>query len=408
MPSTEVVTLHGLAHGGDAVGRLADGRAVFVPYAIPGETVLLEVVQERRRWSRARLLDVVEPSADRVEAPCPYFGPGRCGGCRWQHVAYERQLAMVRRIVIEQLERLGGVREPPVTEAVPAGDYGYRSRARFAVTDDGRLGFRRAGSHDLQPVDRCLLLDEPTQRLRAEAGDSFGGADEVEVRFGHAGGALVIHPGAGGLAPLPPGDVPVALTSASGRASALRGDPTLTEQVAGFRFRVSATSFFQANRTGAEALVRLVRDAAAVRPGDRALDCFAGVGLFARALAADGADVTAVESQPSSAADAGDNLAGFADVVQEPVAAVVARLPDDSADVVVLDPPRKGAGTTVARDLARVARRVIVYVACDPAALARDARALSDGGWRLRRAVPVHQFAQTAQVEVVAAFRPQA
>ncbi len=408
MPAREVVELRGMAHGGEAVGRLADGRAVFVGYAIPGETVHAEVVTSRASWARARLLDVVKPSPDRVTAPCPYFGPGRCGGCRLQHVAGSRQAAMVRQVVVDQLQRLGKITDPPVAETVPAGSYGYRSRARFAVDRGGRLAYRRAGSDALLPVDRCLLLDDATQALRDAAGDDWAGAAEVEIRSAPSGGAVVVHAPVSSRrrdVALPPGDVPVALASAA-RTTSLRGRTVLTESVAGFAFRVSPRSFFQANRAGAETLVALVREAAGVRSGDTALDLYAGVGMFARAFAADGAAVTAVESSPAAVADATHNLRDLADVVRAPAGPAVAALRDAGrrVDVAVLDPPRRGAGIALMDDLAAVVSRTIVYVACDPAALARDAAALAGAGWQLTRAVPVDQFAQTAHVEVVATF----
>ncbi len=407
MPSTEVVSLSGLAFGGEAVGRLADGCAVFVAFAIPGETVRVEVTQRRRSWARARLVEIIEPSPDRVEPPCPYFGPGRCGGCRLQHVSGERQAAMARQIVTETLQRLGRIGDPPVADTVRPAGYGYRSRARFAVDDQGRLAYRRAGSHDLLAVDRCLLLTDAAQALRDAAGDQWRGADEVEVRSAGPAGALVIRAD-GDPPPLPPGDVPVALRRAGGRPRALRGDPLRHQRGGGVDVLVSPASFFQANRAGGEILLALVRAAAAVAPGDTAIDLFCGVGLFARGLAADGADVTAVEGSAAAVADAERNLAGLAQVVRAPAGEAVAALREAgrTVDVVVLNPPRKGAGATLTTDLAAVATRTIVYVACDPAALARDARTLGDAGWALTEAVPVDQFAQTGQIEVVATFRP--
>lgn len=364
--ATEEITLHGWAHGGEAVGRLADGRAVFVGYAIPGETVRVAVTESRKSWARARLVEVVEASPDRVEPPCPYFGPDRCGGCRLQHIAQPRQSELVRRVLVEQLERIGRIPDPPVEPTVEAGAYGYRTRARFAVDDRGHLGFRRAGSHEIVPIDRCLLLDAETQAARDEAGEAAPGVAEVEVRG------------------------------------------TDVERVGGFSFRVSPGSFFQTNRQGAEILLRLVREAAAVEVGDEALDLYAGVGLFARGLAADGASVVAVESAPAAVADARVNLDGVAEVVQAPAdqaAAALARAGRQVA-VTVLDPPRAGAGAEVVTTLAGITTRVIVYVACDPAALARDAKALIGAGWSLARVTPVDQFAQTAAVEAVAVFTP--
>ena len=380
------VTLHGFAHGGEAVGRLPDGRAVFVAFGIPGETVRVRITAEHKRWCRAVLVEVLTPSADRVEPPCPYFGPGRCGGCQLQHIAANRRLELLQRVVIDQLERVGHVADPPVAATESGGHYGYRNRARFAVDADGALGFRRHGSHDVLPIDRCLLLDLEAQRLREAVGDEWAGASELEVRAATEGTAVVRNP----------------VT----KPKVVIGERTLVERVADLEFRVSATSFFQSNRAGAEVLLRLVREFAAVAAGDTALDLYAGVGLFAAGLAADGATVTAVESHHASAADARHNLSG--EVVEDSVERTVAayRRAGRRFDIVVLDPPRRGAGPNVTTDVAALAGRCIVIVACDPATLARDTATLHDQGWTLRQAVPVDQFAQTGHVEVVAVFTP--
>ena len=385
------VDLHGFAHGGEAVGRLPDGRAVFVALGIPGETVTVVVTEEHKRWARARLVDIVVASPDRVQPPCPYFGPGQCGGCRLQHIAGDRQHALLRQVVVDQLERLGKLPDPPVAPMVGAGSYGYRNRARFGVTASGFLGYRRAGTNDVMPIDRCLLLDDPTQQVRDAIGDGHGGVTEVEVRTGTAGAAAVADP--------------------SGAAQLLHGEGVVTEGIGDATFQVSPASFFQSNRLGAAILVDLVRSSAAVREGDTALDLYAGVGLFAWFLAADGATVTAVEGAPSAVADAQVNLAGRAEVISSPVGRVVTQLhtAERRFDVVVLDPPRSGAGGTVIEQVGALARRTIVVVACDPAALGRDAGILVRAGWRLVSAVPVDQFAQTGHLEVVATFeRPAA
>lgn len=411
-PDVVDMMLDGLTHGGEAVGRLPSGKACFVPYAIPGERVRVEVVEDHKRWARGRLVEVLEASPDRVTPPCPYFGPDRCGGCALQHVAPDRQATMKRRVVVEQLERIGKFDDPPVAETVTVGSAGYRNTARFAVDPAGRLGFRGAGTHDVVPIDRCLLLHPAAQAVRDEAGDQWEGVEEVAVRAGLTGhgSALTIRPGPGPLPTLPPGATPVALLDTAGEAHALRGGPTITEHVAGFAYQVSPGSFFQSSTAGAEALVGLVREAAAVGPGDAVADLYAGVGLFARPLAAAGATVVAVEAGPGACDDARANLAGTtASVVCAPVEEGLDRLagdPDDDPafDVVVLDPPRRGAGRDVCGRIAGLRPRTVVYVSCDPAALARDARALSNAGYALARAVPVDQFAQTAQVEIVATF----
>lgn len=380
------VDLHGFAHGGEAVGRLPDGRVVFVAYGIPGERVSVEITEDHKRWTRARLVEVVAPSADRVEPPCPYFGPGACGGCRLQHIAPPRRRVLQRQVVVDQLQRLGRIPDPPVADMVAAGDYGYRNRARFGVTPSGALGFRRAQSTELLPIDRCLLLDEATQALREATGDGFAGAAEVEVRTATTGSAVVVDP--------------------SGSAALAAGDGELRHTVGGLTYEVSPTSFFQSNTAGAEILLRLVRAGADIQRGDSALDLYAGVGLFAKGLAADGATVTAVEGTASSAADAQRNLGPTAQVIAAPVERTLPRMLRQRVtfDVVVLDPPRRGAGKDVTGQVAALASRSIVIVACDPAALGRDAGILRERGWSLAEAAPVDQFAQTGHIEVVATF----
>lgn len=383
--STIPVVLHGFAHGGEAVGRLPDGRVVFVAYAIPGETVTVEIIEEHPRWCRGRLIDVTEPSPDRVVPPCPYFGVDQCGGCKLQHIAGPRQRKLLHQVVVDQIERLGGIKNPPVADTVPAGDFEYRNRARFGVTPTGALGYRRFASRELLPIDRCLLLDEPTQQLRNRAGNDFAGSDEVEIRTAVTGGAVVADP--------------------AGKPSAMIHEP-MVERVGNHDFRVSPGSFFQANRTGAGILLELVGTGAAIQPGDTALDLYSGVGLFAAELAARGAVVTAVEGAPPSLADARTNLGDDVEIIAGSVRKVLPRLEraERSFDVVVADPPRSGAGRGVIEAVGRLARRTIVLVACDPAALGRDAGILARAGWDLQTAAPVDQFAQTGHVETVAVF----
>ncbi len=404
------VRLDGLAHGGDAVGRLPDGKACFVAYGIPGETVVVDITEERKRFARGTVVDVVEASPHRVPAPCPHFGAGQCGGCRLQHIDPAHQADLLRQVVTDQLERIGKLADPPVAPTVRphGGDgLGYRITSRMAPDADGRLGFRRAGSHDIKPIDMCPLLEPATAATRAAAGDDWRGVEEVVIRADANGrGTLEIHPGSEGLPSLPPGDV-AAVVINSARPVPLRGDPILTERVGGRTFQVSPSSFFQSSRAGAEALVHLVREAAAVESGDTVLDLYAGVGLFSAFLAADGGAVTAVETGKSEAQDAAANVADLdVEVLQGRAEHVVEDLVAEHrrADVVVVDPPRRGIGEEMARRVSQLTRRRIVYVSCDPASLARDAGVLTQAGWRLATAVPVDQFTHTAHVEIVASF----
>jgi tRNA/tmRNA/rRNA uracil-C5-methylase (TrmA/RlmC/RlmD family) len=405
--------VEGITHGAEGVARLPHGKACFVAYALPGERVRARVVDERKRWARAELVEVLEASPDRVEPPCPYAGPWPsaggevCGGCALQHARPDAQLTLKRRILVEQLQHLAGLADPPVGQPVATGPTGYRSRARFSVTDGGELGFAAPRSSRVRPIDRCLLLTEEAQGLRDAAGDAWQGCRWVGVHAGSAGGGLLVRPGPGALPPLPAGDTPVAVVD-RGSPVALRGDPTAVEEVDGLALRVSAGSFFQAGPEAAAALVAAVRQAAGAVAGRRVVDLYAGVGLMGAALGRDGAHITAVEGEAVAADDARANLAETdAQVVCDDVAAWLSR-PGPPPDVAVLDPPRAGAGREVCRALAAWGPSRVVYVSCDPAALARDVATLSQAGFELSHVTPVDCFPHTAAIEAVASLAPTA
>jgi len=429
----QLATVDGFTHGGEGVARV-EGKAVFVPGALPGEVVRLQVTDDRPRWARAELLEVVEPSPGRVAPPCPFVP--ECGGCDLQHAAPTTQRTLKSRVVREQLQRLGGVPAPPVLPCRAVGpDVGYRAQARFHAGPDGRLGFHRAGSNEVVAVDRCLVLAPGAQRLREEIGDTTG-AREVRLRRFDAGGhgAAVLTPGPGPLE-LPGGDMDLLLTQPDGSTVAMRGDGELEVEIDGLRYRVPALSFFQPGVAAASALLSEVVMAAGPIDGALTWDLYAGVGLLSLGLARAGAEVVAVEGDAAAVAAARRNadLNGLPlEVRHRAVGALLREAsrrsstapPDTSSstptgdtptapsarldppDVVVLDPPRSGAGNEAIDDLCALAPAAIVYVACDVAALARDTRRLQTNGYRLRRAAPLDLFPMTHHVEVVATFTP--
>jgi 23S rRNA (uracil1939-C5)-methyltransferase len=405
----------GFTHGGEGVARV-EGKAVFVPDALPGERIRLRVTDDRKRWARAELLEVLQPSELRVSADSEQLHA--CGGCDLQHVTPDGQRQLKTRVVREQLERLGKLTDPPVLACRSVGpDQGYRTNARFHAAPDGRLGFHLPGTHHVIPLDRCPALHPAVTRVLLQVGDDTGAA-EVTIRAHERTGtaAVVLRPGAGPLE-LPDGDFDLLLEQPDGRHVAMRGDGHLAEQVAGTTYRFDAGSFFQVNTDGAEAIVAEVVAAAETTGGlSGALvwDLYAGVGLLTLPLAAAGAEVVGVEGHEPAA----DWLTRNADeagvgervrVLTEPVHRVTRSArggdgPLDPPDLVVLDPPRTGAGTEVVGDLAALAVPTILYVACDPASLARDAAALTAAGYGLQRAVPLDLFPLTHHVETLATF----
>jgi len=395
------LTVGDVVAGGAAIAR-DGGRVVFVDGALPGERVRVELTQLRRDHARARVREVLEASPERVEPPCPRVAEG-CGGCDWQHVAPAAQPVRKAAVVADALRRLGGLAAPQVTPGPALPAEGYRTTVRAAVVG-GRAGFRRAASHEVVEVGRCLVAHPLVAELLEEG--HFGEADEVTIRVGVTTGErlAVVDPSAAGVRL--PDDVVVV-----GRDELRRGRRAwIHEHVAGRRWRISAGSFFQVRPDGAEALVGAVLDAAAPLPVGPAtvVDAYTGVGLLAGALAsprstprAEALRVVAVERGRSAVDDARHNLADLhARVVRAPLER--ARLP--AAELVVADPARAGLGAAAVRVLARTGAPRLVLVSCDPAALGRDTALLGDEGYTHAGTTLVDLFPGTHHLEAVSVF----
>lgn len=422
--TTITLDLTAIAHGGEALGRRAE-KVVFVPYALPGERVRARIVEERARWARAELLEVTTISEDRVEPPCPYFGPGLCGGCQWQHIAYPRQLALKWQIVVDQLRRLGRIADPPVQPPLPAdAPFGYLCDARLTVGPQGQLGLLRTDGREVIPIDHCLLLHPLLDELHGalQLGDEEEPAAElaawlaqITLRASVASGErLLIFDGRDEAPPELEVDLPVSCVfrSRSGRVQPLIGRPHLEEQVAGRVYRVSAASPFPANPAGATLLVEVAHRLLDPQPDDLLLDVYCGAGLLGLALSDAVGMVVGVEENADACDDfawnARDLDAARVALHEGPAAEVLAALAASEeglatrpADLAVITPPRPGVGEETLRALIALRPRRIVYISSDPAALARDAAALQDGGYRLAEVQPVDLFPQTARVASV-------
>jgi 23S rRNA (uracil1939-C5)-methyltransferase len=397
-----------MAHGGSALGR-HQGQVIFVPYSIPGETVRVELVESHTRWARARLVEILEASPHRVEPPCPYFGADRCGGCHFQHMAYEAQAEFKGSVVTDQLARIGGLQEVNVQDIIGAAEpWGYRNHAQFSLTPEGQLGFLTADTHRVIPVKECLILDPLLDDLWTALDVEWPQLHRLSLRCGSATGDLLA---AFELDHYEDFDIDVdfpvscVLLLADGEAVVLMGNAYLAEYVAGRDYRISAGSFFQVNTAGAEALLALVDDYLAPSQDDVLVDLYCGVGLFGLALADRVRRVIGIESDPSAIADFRHNAQGL-DQVKLLEGKAQAALPSikEPVDLLLLDPPRSGAGDKVVSEIARLAPGRIAYVSCDPATLGRDARHLTERGYRLEMIQPIDLFPQTYHVESVALF----
>ena len=332
-----------IAHGGFSIARL-DGRAVFVRHALPGERVVIEVTEgaEDDRFWRADAVEVLVASTDRVVAPCRFAGPDACGGCDFQHVALEAQRRLKGEVVSEQLRRLAGLDLEVIVEAVPGDEAGlhWRTRQRYVDVPGGLKGMRKHRSHEIVPVDTCLL--------------------EAHQPASHV--------------------------------------------VRGVDFEVADDGFWQVHPGAPETLVAAVLAALDPQPGESALDLYAGVGLFAHFLhdaVGESGRVLAIEGDVRASALSTTSTPGL-ETASGDVAAVLTASYPEAFDLVVLDPPREGAKRKVVEQIVARTPRVIAYVACDPAALARDVAIFAEHGYTLSGLRAFDLFPMTHHVECVA------
>ncbi|MDE3065301.1 MAG: class I SAM-dependent RNA methyltransferase [Acidobacteriota bacterium] len=380
---------------GGAVGRLDDGRVVFVRHSLPGELVDVRVTERTRSFARGDAVRVLEASPERVVAPCPYARPDGCGGCDLQHASEDAQRSWKATVVAEHLWRIGGLRNSVNVESAGGGARGSRTRLRCAVSDGGRLALRATRSHRLVELDSCWIADE---RLAPAFSSRWPAGAEVELRAIGDGEPFAVARREG-----PNGPVVELLSLEARRISpATRSEVVVADRL----FLVSPTSFWQSHREAPPRLVEAVLALAALGEGDSVVDLYSGVGLFAvPAAMAVGprGRITSVESSPVATGDARANSAGLGNLTVREWS-VSARAVHDTVgpdDVVIVDPPRHGLSRGVAPALVRRRPRRIVYVSCDAAALARDLKVLVAGGYRLSDLRVLDLFPMTEHVELV-------
>jgi tRNA/tmRNA/rRNA uracil-C5-methylase (TrmA/RlmC/RlmD family) len=400
-----------IAGGGGCVARAPDGKVVFVRHALPGERVRARITASTSSYLRADAVEILVASPDRIEPPCPHAGPGRCGGCDFQHVAVPAQRRLKGARVTELLRQIAGVERDVDVEAVEGGHdgLGWRTRVRLAVDRSGQVGFRRHRSHRVEPIDECPVATNDVMATGALTA-RWPGMAEVEIVTGSATDEAVVSATPNGRAtpPLPSVDAGVVV-----RGKVRRDPGAVRMQVRGQTYRVSAGVFWQAHRGAPETLLDAVLGAVGPCDGASVADLYSGAGLFAVALAravGPSGSVLAVEHERRACADARHNGSSLphlsveeADVTPELVASGIGR-----PSIVVLDPAREGAGTAVMHALASLTPtlREVVYVSCDAASFARDVRVLLDEGWELTTLRVFDIFPMTEHVELVARIEP--
>ncbi|MDZ4160077.1 MAG: class I SAM-dependent RNA methyltransferase [Anaerolineaceae bacterium] len=400
------ISLTGLIYGGEAIGRLPDGRAVFVPYALPGERVRLQLVEEKRGHARAELLDVINPSPERTVPRCSHFGV--CGGCHYQHTSYRHQLEIKRAVLREQLQRIGGIVDPPVTEPVAAPDaWQYRNTIQFHVDGEGGLGFIGAGGQQVVAVSECHLpeaaLDETGHSLNFDPGS---GIERVELRLDCRGEVLLTLESQTALPPYVELDMPVSIVHRCPAGSVVvAGEDFSWMQVKDKLFRVSPESFFQVNSAMAGLMVDHLLKRLPITQGGCILDVYAGVGLFSAFIAPHVSRCIAIELSTVAAEDFALNL-DSCDNVELYVGAAEEVMPalDVRPQAVIVDPPRSGLMRPALDAIARLQAPCVTYISCDPSTLARDAGRLAHAGYTLQEVTSFDMFPQTYHIESVSIF----
>lgn len=440
-----LLTVEKLVYGGDGLARLPGdehgrGKAVFIPFVLDGEKVEASVTAQKAGFARANAEAVIEASPHRVQPACPYFG--RCGGCQYQHIAYEHQLEVKKNILRETLLRTAKLELPDDIQTHPSPPWNYRNRSRLQVqfSPSFALGYFKHSSQELQPVEECPISSPLINRgiaalwRNGRAGKVPPGIRELEF-FSNADDSQLLTelwctadahrqqlrawaeelresvPEIAGIVAFRETDV-AGSTLLENKELIAVGVRHLIYRTQQSEYRVSAGSFFQTNRHLIDELLRAVTEGQA---GELALDLYAGVGLFSTALAGDFHHIVSVEPSQTPASDLSYNRSSNTEAVQATTDQYLARgqkrgragkgivVPHirQRPDLAVVDPPRSGLGERVARSLANLGAPRVTYVSCDPATLARDLVILRGAGYRVEQAHLLDLFPQTYHLETV-------
>ena len=416
-PSTFDLQLEKLIYGGEAMGHLPDGRAVFVLFGLPGERVRVRLMEEKRGFARGELVEVLEPSPHRIVPRCIHFG--LCGGCHYQNLPYEEQLKAKADILRDQLTRIGRIENPPVHEMVPSpSPWNYRNHVQFHLTNEGRLGYMTARVPRVFAISECHLpkgsINSLWPQLEFEPGMDL---ERVSIRSGMDEELMLVLESD---SPEPPGlEIEAGISVAHVFAEntvVIAGNDHVTVRVLDRDFRVSAASFFQVNTAMAEKMVEHVVAHLPTTPSATLLDIYCGAGLFSAFLAPNFECLIGIELSPSACEDFAYNLDEFENVelyegvAEEILPELVGRIARDSIPkgdnptYVVVDPPRAGLDKRVLDGLVKLSPQMIAYVSCDPSTLARDAARLIQGGYQLRQVTPFDLFPQTFHIESISIF----
>jgi len=408
-PSMYDILLEKLTYGGEAMGRLPDGRAVFVPFGLPGEHVRVELTEDKKNFARGKLLEILQASPERIDPKCKHFG--KCGGCHYQNLSYEKQLQAKTEILRDQLQRIGKIENPPIAHIIASPlEWNYRNHVQFHLTAEGKVGFINVKGNSTLPIEECHLPETGINTFWPELQfESNKDVERVALRTGiHE--ELVVMLESESLEPPEieiEADVSVVHVFDE-HAVVIAGQDHLIFNILGKDFRVSAASFFQVNTKMAEKMVEHLLARLPATTATTLLDVYCGVGLFSKFFAGKCQQVIGIELSESACEDFAFNLDEFDNVelyegaAEEILPGLAGRM--DSSTFMIVDPPRVGIEKYVLDAIISIKPQIIAYVSCDPSTLARDAARLINGGYRLSEVTPFDLFPQTYHIESISIF----
>lgn len=405
------ITLTTLTYGGEAMGRLPDGRAVFVPFGLPGELVRLRLVQEKRSFARAELLEVLQPSPERITPKCRHFGV--CSGCHYQNLSYERQLLVKTDILQDQLQRIGKIESPPIQPMMACPNpFNYRNHIQFHLTENGKLGFVEANTKSkVFPIQECHLPEDAINKLwpelEIEPNDEIA---RVSLRAGFDEDIMLVLES---NSPEPPEleiEAGVSITHIyDNNTVVIAGSDHILINVKERDFRVSAPSFFRTNTLMAGKMMGYLLEKLTVSRSATLLDVYCGVGLFSAFFAPNCKRLIGIESSHSACEDFSVNLDEFNNVelyegtAEEILPALANQV--DTPTYILVDPPREGIDKQALDAILQIKPEMIAYVSCDPSTLARDASRLTHAGYQLSEVTPFDLSPQTYHIESISIFK---
>jgi len=405
MAQSYVVTIEKPIFGGDALGHLPDGRAVFVPFVLPQEEVLVALVQDKPRYARGIPVEIIKPSPLRIDAKCPHFAT--CGGCHYQHISYASQLETKQTVLIDQLARIGKINTPPLSKIVPCeSPWNYRNHIQFHQGKDGKPGFIDVTGTHILPIQECHLPQDTINNIWPQINlEANSGIHRLGLRQDSNEEIMLVLEGQDETAPEFSLDLSIsaAYLSPEGFLTNLAGEDALYYRIKDRLLRVSPESFFQVNLAQAEKMLDFVLASlptAETKP--EILELYSGVGFFSTFLAERASQLTAVEASRSACFDFAINLDAF-DNVSLYEAAVEDTLPalNLKPDIIILDPPRSGLDKKARKSLLALESPFIIYVSCDPATLSRDLRHFIEADYQLKEIKAFDLFPQTYHIESI-------